>query len=66
MMENVLCSSHDIIDKGISWPNVLNAEKKSPLQRRHGRWLEELTKPARKQNSQSDSLSTAEKVSDPH
>ncbi len=29
MMENVLCSSHDIIDKGISWLNVLNAEKKS-------------------------------------
>jgi hypothetical protein len=63
-MENVLSSSDVMLQKGLLWLNVLNVEKKSALLRRLGRWRADQTRVAKERNSQSDSSSTAEKLSD--
>jgi hypothetical protein len=63
-MENVLLPSHVMFRKGILWLNALNVEKKSVLLPSLGRWLDEQTKVARKQNLQSDSSTIAEKLSE--
>lgn len=64
-MENVLSSSYVMFEMGLLWLNVLYAEKKSVLRRRLGRWLADQTRVERRQSLQSDSTSTAERLSDP-
>jgi hypothetical protein len=54
----------NVAKRGMSWQNVLSVRKKSALQRRLGRWLEEKTRAAKEWSSRSDSLNAAENLSD--
>jgi len=63
-MENVIFPSNAMLQKVISWLNVLNVKRKLVLLRRLGRWQAEKTRVERELSSRLDSLSTVEKLTD--